>query len=139
MSENFHEEGSKKMSRNSVRTMVALVAAAAMSLVGAGQATAASVPTASGTVAGYQVKTSALTYTFTHEQSVALYEAGKAGGAGAVGVLCARYAGALAGVACSVLATYIIDTLTDPPAAGECYQVYSRLGVPPFGARVVSC
>lgn len=139
MSANSDEEGLTKMSKNIVRTIVAVGAAAAMSLAGAAPATAAPAPTASGTVAGYQVETRALTYTFTHEQSVALYEAAKMGGAGAVGVLCARFAGALAGVACSVLANYIIDTLTDPPAAGECYQVYSRLGVPPFGARVVSC
>lgn len=128
------------MSGNLIRTAVATVAVAAMTLVGAGMASAApTAPAASSTVDGYQVEVKGLTFTFNHDQSVALYNAAKAGGAGAVGVLCARYAGPLVGVGCAVLANFIIDSLTDPPAEGKCYQVYPRVGIPPFGARVVNC
>ncbi|MFT7836985.1 hypothetical protein Q5530_12625 [Saccharothrix sp. BKS2] len=87
----------------------------------------------------HDVRAEAINYTFSHATSVALYNAAKTGGAGAVAVICARLGGPIPGLVCGVLAEYLIDQATNPPAPGRCYQVYPVVGLPPVAIREVNC
>ena len=132
-----------------VRTAVACAATSALVLGGASTALAAGAvpeaPPVSTTVTVLDdgrlavVAPEEATYTFSHETSVRLYNAAKAGGVAAVSAICAAVITPLFAPVCTAIAVIIVDSFTHPPAENECYQVFAKLGIPPVGVRVVEC
>lgn len=135
------------MRTNIVRAGVISGAVAVVAMAGSGLASAdTAAPAAAETAAvsttadgDVQAKVIGYSHTFNHKQSIDLYNAAIAGGAGAAGALCATWGGAWAGVGCAAVGKFVLDEVTSPPGKGRCVKV--RINVAPTGAfpSVVDC
>lgn len=86
------------------------------------------------------VVTPKATYTFSNSTTKRLYQLAVGGSAASITAACVLAAPPPFKPFCPLVALAII-AIADAGAPGDhdCYQIYTRLGIPPVGVRIVDC